>query len=76
LAVDQVRAWFGARVHAEQQPHPRYVDTARKVVIALLVLKAIPLLFATDPCWLYTAFAAAAVYLPAYFLDRLDAGDA
>ena len=58
-----------------QQPHPRYVDTARKVVIALLIVNAIPLLFATNPCWLYTALAAAAVYLPAYFLDRLDAGE-
>jgi hypothetical protein len=76
LAVDQVRAWFGTRVHAEQQPHPRYVETARKVVIALLVINAIPLLFATNPSWLYTALAAGAVYLPAYFLDRLDAGDA
>ena len=76
LSVDQVRAWFGAHVHAEQQPHPLYVETARKIVIALLVINAIPLLFATNPSWLYTALAAGAVYLPAYFLDRLDAGDA
>jgi hypothetical protein len=59
-------------VHAEAQPHPRYVDTARKLVIALLVINAIPLMFATDPSWVYTALAAGAVYLPAYFLDRLD----
>ena len=74
LAVDQLRAWFGTGVHAEQHPPPRYVDTARKIVIALLVVNAIPLLLATNPCWLYTALAVAAVYLPAYFLDRLDAG--
>jgi hypothetical protein len=75
LSVDQVRAWFGTRVHAEQQPHPPYVETARKIVISLLVINAIPLLFATNPSWVYTALAAGAVYLPAYFLDRLDAGD-
>lgn len=74
LSLDQVRAWFGMHVHVEQQPHPRYVDTARKIVIALLAINAIPLLFATNPCWLYTALAAGAVYLPAYFLDRLDEG--
>lgn len=74
LAVDQLRAWFGTKVHAEQHAPPPYVDTARKIVIALLVINAIPLLFATNPAWLYTALAAVAVYLPAHFLDRLDAG--
>jgi len=73
LALDQVRAWFGRHVHAEAQPHPRYVETANKLVIALLVLNAIPLLVAPDSAWIYTALAAGAVYLPAYFLDRLDA---
>lgn len=72
LALDQIRAWFGMHVHALQQPHPRYVETANKLVIALLALNAIPLLFATDPSWVYVALAAGAVYLPAYFLDRLD----
>jgi hypothetical protein len=73
LSLDQVRAWFGMHVHVEQQPHPLYVHTARRIMIVLLAINAIPLLFATNPCWLYTALAAGAVYLPAYFLDRLDA---
>ena len=73
VSLDQVRAWFGMHVHVEQTPHPRYVDSARKIVIVMLVLNAIPLLFATNPCWIYSVLAAGAVYLPAYYLDRLDA---
>jgi hypothetical protein len=76
LALDQVRAWFGMHVHAAAEPHPRYVDTARKLVIALLVINAIPLVFATDPSWVYTVLAAGAVYLPAYLLDRLEGAQA
>jgi Domain of unknown function (DUF4178) len=74
IALDQVRAWFGAHVHAELHPHPRYMDTARHLVIVLLVINAIPLLFATSSCLLFTLLAIAAIYVPAYYFDRLDAG--
>jgi hypothetical protein len=74
VPLDQVRAWFGGRVHAELQPHPRYGETARRVLIAFLVVNAIPLLFATGNALPYALIGAAAIYLPAYFFDRLDAG--
>jgi hypothetical protein len=73
LPLDQVRAWFGGRVHVELQPHPKYGETARRVLIAFLVINAIPLLFATDNSLPYALIGAAAIYLPAYFFDRLDA---
>ena len=75
LSPDQVHAWFGMHEQTKLGPVPRYVDTARKIVIVLLVLNAIPLLFATGSSWWYTALAAGAVYLPAYFLDRIDSGE-
>jgi hypothetical protein len=75
LPLDQVRAWFGGHVHAEQSPHPAYMETARRVLIALLLINAIPLLFATGNSLPYALLGAAAIYLPAYFLDRLDANE-
>lgn len=73
IALDQVRAWFGNHVHVESQPHPPYQDTARRLVIALLVVNAIPLLFAPQGVFPYAILGALAIYLPAYFLDKLDA---
>jgi hypothetical protein len=71
--LDQVRAWFGGHVHADVLPHPAYTVTARKVLIALALINAIPLLFVTSNVLPYALLAAAGIYLPAYFLDRLDA---
>jgi len=72
LALDQIRAWFGGHVHVEQQPHPKYADTARRILIVYLAVNAIPLLFATGNSLPYALLGAAAIYLPAYFFDRLD----
>jgi Domain of unknown function (DUF4178) len=71
--LDQVRAWFGGHVHADVVPHPAYTDTARKILIGLALVNAIPLLFVTSSVLPYALLAAAGIYLPAYFLDRLDA---
>jgi hypothetical protein len=73
IALDQVRAWFGNHVHVESQPHPRYRDTARRLLIAMALINAIPLLFATGHVMPYAILGALAIYLPAYFLDKLDA---
>jgi Domain of unknown function (DUF4178) len=70
--LDQVRAWFGAHVQADQVPHPMYMQTARKILIALLVINAIPLLFATSNVIPYALLSAAGIFLPAYFFDKLD----
>jgi hypothetical protein len=72
LPLDQVRAWFGGHVHADAVPHPRYMETARRILIALLIVNVIPLVFATANALPYTLLGAAAIYLPAYFLDNLD----
>jgi Domain of unknown function (DUF4178) len=74
MPLDQVRALFGEHVHAELQPHPKYMQTARRLLIILLIINAIPLFFATANAIPYALLGAAAIYLPAYFLDRLDAG--
>ena len=71
--LDQIRAWFGGHVHADEVPHPSYTALARKILIGLALVNAIPLLFATSNVLPYGLFAAACIYLPAYFLDRLDA---
>ena len=76
VALDQVRAWFGDHVHVESQPHPPYKGTARRLIIAILVINAIPLLFATRSVIPYLIIAALALYLPAYLLDRLDGSSA
>lgn len=72
---DQLGAWFGTRVpSAQATPTPRYRDTAKRLVIVLLVINAIPLLFSAGAVLPYVLFAAAAIYLPAFFLDKLDSG--
>lgn len=72
LALDQVRAWFGAHVHDGQHPQPPYRHTAGRILIALLLVNAIPLVIATANCLPYVLIAAIAIYLPAYYFDRLD----
>jgi hypothetical protein len=74
MPLDRVRALFGEHVHAAQQPHPKYMETARRLLIMLLIVNAIPLFFATANALPYALLGAAAIYLPAYFLDRLDDG--
>jgi hypothetical protein len=72
IPLDQVRAWFGGHVQAEEQPHPAYSEKARRILWAFLAVNAIPLLFAPAYSLPYALLGAAAIYLPAYFLDRLD----
>jgi len=74
VPLDQVRAWFGEHVHADLVPHPSYRDTARKMLIALALLNLIPLIEAPSSTIVYSLLAALGIYLPAYYLDRLDAG--
>jgi hypothetical protein len=59
-------------VHVESHPHPPYKDTARRLIIATLLINAIPLLFATSNVLPYAGLAVLAIYLPAYYLDKLD----
>ncbi len=74
VPLDQVRAWFGDHVHAELAPYPSYRDTARKMLIALALLNLVPLILAPSSTLWLSLIAALGIYLPAYYLDRLDAG--
>lgn len=71
LAVDQVRAWFGEEIHEEQHQHPSYLRSARWIVIALVLINAIPLVLATRSVLLYLIVATVAIYLPAFILDKM-----
>jgi len=72
LPVDQVRAWFGVQVHADQHPQVGYRAMARKVLYPMLIANAIPLGLVTANALVYTLLAVAAIYIPAYFLDAAD----
>jgi hypothetical protein len=74
LPLDQVRAWFGEQALAQLTPHPSYRHTAHKMLIALAVLNFVPLIAAPATTIAYSLLAALGIYLPAYYLDRLDAG--
>ena len=74
VPLDQVRAWFGEHVHAELAPHPSYRATARKMLIALALLNVVPLFAAPSSTFVYSLLAALGIYVPAYYLDRLDGG--
>jgi ribosomal protein S27E len=76
VSLDQIRAWFGPGVQAKVKPHPTYASTAKHIIVLLLLVNSIPLVFATGSCLIYSLVAAAAIYIPALFLDRLDAGEA
>lgn len=72
LALDQVRAMFGQHVNASASPQRKFTDTARRFVILLFIINSIPLLFAAGSCLFYVLLAAAAIYVPALYMDRLD----
>lgn len=69
IALDQVRAWFGGHVQSEHHPVPSYCATAKRVLVPLLLVNAIPLLLGPASVLLYLLLAAGAIYLPAYMLD-------
>ncbi len=73
LPLDQVRAWFGGHVNVTEVPHPPHIQSARRILIAFLAFNAIPLLFATSNSLPYALLGAAAIYIPAWVLDRMDA---
>jgi len=75
VPLDQLRASSGAHVHADQQPHPTYMQSARRLLTALLLINVIPLMVAFGNVIPYALLGAAAIYLPAYFLDKLDTSE-
>jgi hypothetical protein len=73
VPLDQVRAWFGAHVNVEAQPHPKHMASAKRILFALALINAIPFLINEDSVIPYAILALAAILLPAYFLDKMDA---
>ncbi len=69
VPVDQIHAWFGVAVSDHTTTHPGYRAMAKRVLIPMLIVNAIPLLLATRGALGYTFLAALAIYIPAYFLD-------
>ncbi len=69
---DQIHAWFGAGVSAPATAHSNYRTLAKRVLVPMLIVNAIPLLLATGSVLGYTLLATLAIYLPAYFLDASE----
>jgi hypothetical protein len=66
---DQIQAWFGVGASAPATAGPGYRAMAKRVLIPMLLVNAIPLLLATRSALGYTLLALLAIYIPAYFLD-------
>lgn len=70
VGADQIRAWFGKDIAADKLPPKTDIETVAKYFLwGILGFNAIPLLADFDETWLYTAFAAGAVWLPAKFIS-------
>jgi hypothetical protein len=74
VAADQIRAWFGDTIKADKlaTSQSKLSDTARKFMIGILAVNAIPLMMSFGRTWLFVALAIAAVYFPAKYLDSMD----
>jgi hypothetical protein len=75
VAADQIRAWFGKEIKADKvvlKEKSELSAMALRFIYGMLIFNAIPLFMAFGRTWLYTALAAAALYLPAKYLDSMD----
>jgi uncharacterized protein (DUF983 family) len=82
VAWDQLKAWFGDALEgappaarsafAQDFSKDRHKRSAKKWIMAVVALNAIPLLFNFGSTIGYTLLAALALYLPAMVLDAID----
>jgi hypothetical protein len=81
IATDQLTAWFGtqfkgARRRAASTPSAfnprRHRDMAKRIIWVMLAFNAIPLVTNFSASWFISLIGAAAIYLPAWFLDNGD----
>lgn len=73
VPADQIRAWFGTAVKAEKLPPKTPIITiAEYFLVGLLAFNAIPLMLEFGHTWKYVLFAAAAIYLPAWGISRMN----
>jgi hypothetical protein len=73
VPLDQVRAWFGDHVHADEAPHPSHVKTAKAFLVLLAVVDVIPMLFGGGLSFVIVLFTAAFIFFPALMLDAMEA---
>jgi hypothetical protein len=72
VPTDQIHAWLGVEVSSQATSNPGYRALAKRVLIPMLIVNAIPLLLATGSTFGYSLLAALAIYIPAYFLDARE----
>lgn len=78
VPVDQLVAWFGPQFHGRAPTpgapfqHQRYKSVAKKFIMVMLAINAVPLLANFSRTWALSALGALALYLPALFLDSND----
>lgn len=79
VATDQVNAWFGLKIKGKPPGAPpqkgRYAAAAKKFIMVMLAVNAIPLLVNFGGSLVFNLLGALAIYLPALFLDSIDKGD-
>lgn len=73
VGADQMRAWFGLAVSDKAlAPKTDIMKITEYFLYGILGFNAIPLLAAFDETWHYSAFAAAAIWLPAKILSLMQ----
>ncbi|NVD70719.1 DUF4178 domain-containing protein [Duganella sp. BJB488] len=79
VSADQLKAWFGDKFKgrvgapaASKGGKRRYRDTAKFIIWFMLAINAIPLLMNFSGTWFLSLLGAAAIYLPAWFMDNED----
>lgn len=79
VPADQVHLWFGVPVKNLMRAAPpqkgRYGAAAKKFIMVMLAVNAIPLLVNFGGSLAMNLLGALAIYLPALFLDSIDKGD-
>ncbi|MBI1891914.1 MAG: DUF4178 domain-containing protein [Burkholderiales bacterium] len=73
VGADQIRAWFGKEIKADKLPPKTDIEKIAKYFLwGIIGFNAIPLLLEFDRTWLVTAFAAAAVWIPAKLISWMQ----
>ncbi|KQV90101.1 hypothetical protein ASD15_25860 [Massilia sp. Root351] len=79
VPADQVHLWFGVPVKNLMRAAPpqkgRYASAAKKFIMVMLAVNAIPMLVNFGGSFTFNLLGALAIYLPALFLDSIDKGD-
>lgn len=79
VPADQIHLWFGVPTKSVRRAAPpekgRYGSAAKKFIMVMLAVNAIPMLVNFGGSFAFNLLGALAIYLPALFLDSIDKGD-